>query len=369
MLRDELSDMIALARRLRDAGEPAVLSTLFSATGSTYRQLGSMMVSGPGTMMSGGVSGGCLEEYIARHGRSLVQARGATVLSFETDSDGDLSGMPTLGCGGSVEVLVELLTPSHLAFLKVFATATVADSAAAAAVVLDEAQREEVRVQRHWFEESGLRPTEVESLRALALATGRSQYGKVGPGRRALVHYVSPMTRLVIFGAGNDVAPLVSIARSLGWHVAVVDRRVRLATAARFPEADQVVAGDWGDVISELRVTGRTAMVLMTHSLADDIEILPLLATSPAAYVGVLGPTHRREWVLEGVAESTNLRSEFIERLRGPIGLNLGERSAAGIAVAITAEILADLHGADATRRSVALAATELGQKALVAHE
>src|SRR3954469_19045926 len=127
MTQIELSDMIALAQRLAAVNEPAVLSTLFSSDGSTYRSLGSMMISGPASTIAGGVSGGCLEQYIARHGRELIQQAPATMLSFGADPDGDPDGKPVLGCGGSIEVLVERLTGDHLAFLQKLKCAAEAD--------------------------------------------------------------------------------------------------------------------------------------------------------------------------------------------------------------------------------------------------
>src|SRR3954451_5567938 len=102
MTRPELSDMIALAERLLAADEIGVLATLFSSDGSTYRPLGAMMVSGPGSISAGGVSGGCVEEYVARHGRTRVQQRPSAVLSFDADPDGG-GDRPSLGCGGSIE--------------------------------------------------------------------------------------------------------------------------------------------------------------------------------------------------------------------------------------------------------------------------
>ena len=71
-MTDELAAMIALAKRLLASGTAGTLSTLFSARGSTYRPLGSMMVSLPG-MHAGGVSGGCLEEYVARVGERATR--------------------------------------------------------------------------------------------------------------------------------------------------------------------------------------------------------------------------------------------------------------------------------------------------------
>jgi xanthine dehydrogenase accessory factor len=84
----------------------------------------------------------------------------------------------------------------------------------------------------------------------------------------------------------------------------------------------------------------------MTHSVADDIEILAQLGDRPMAYLGALGPEQRRQWLLDGVAQ-TNGSANLPIALRGPIGLNLGDRSPAGIAVSIMSEILAVMHGRD----------------------
>ena len=173
----------------------------------------------------------------------------------------------------------------------------------------------------------------------------RSLHDAIGSREQVLIHYIRPLVRLVVLGAGNDARPLCTLGRSLGWHVAVADRRARLATRGRFPDADQVVAGDWRIALDSITWTPHTAVVLMTHSLVDDAEILPLLAERSAAYVGVLGPAHRRHWLLEIAEEVAPLPPPFVARLRGPVGLDLGDRSAGGIAVAIVAEIVAELNG------------------------
>ncbi len=349
MIRNELSEMISLAERLGAAGEPAVLATLFAANGSTYRPLGSMMVSGPGSgFLAGGVSGGCLEEFVARRGRALTDQRPAVVLNFDADPEADHTDAPSLGCGGSIEVLVERFSGDHLAFLRQFAAAHDADQPSTAACVIDTAASPAVTVRRLVWAESADGTSfdpQLEQLRECALLAERSVEGPIRPQQRALMHYVGPLVRLVILGAGNDARPLCTLGRSLGWHVTVADRRARLATRARFPDADQLVAGDWSSALRSITFTPRTAVVLMTHSLVDDAEILPLLAERPAAYVGVLGPEQRRRWLLEMAEEAVRLPEAFVNRFRGPIGLDLGERSPSGIAVSIVAEILAELNG------------------------
>jgi xanthine/CO dehydrogenase XdhC/CoxF family maturation factor len=297
-MTDELAAMADLAKRLVASGTPGTLSTLFSARGSTYRPLGSMMVSLPG-MHAGGISGGCLEEYVARVGERATRSTSAVMLRFNTHPDSD-DDVPILGCGGSIEVLVERLTPGHVVFLEQFASASGRDEGSMIACRVVRAG-ESLSVTREW-----LRPDR-----------------QLASGPDVLVQYVPPVT--------------------------VADRRARFATSARFPHARAVLASDWADAVDAVVCSPRTAAVLMTHSLDDDARVLSLLSGRRLAYIGVLGPAHRLEWLLEQASALAGERDgHLLGNVHGPVGLDLGDRSAAGIAIAVAAEILARLNHRDA---------------------
>jgi xanthine dehydrogenase accessory factor len=355
-MKQELTAMIALAKRLVASGTPGTLSTLFSARGSTYRTLGATMVSLPG-MHAGGVSGGCLEEHVARVGERATRNTSAVMLRFSTHLDSD-DDTPVLGCGGSIEVLVERLTSYHVALLEQVAGASERDECSLLACVVKRAGQS-LSVIREWlrpYEGSGFSRTadsvslpEFPRICAVVAGEARSRHAAIDPDTDVLVQYVPPLTRLLIFGAGDDARPLCDIGASLGWHVTVADRRARLATRARFPNADAVLAADWDEAVEALRFSPRTSAILMTHSLEDDVRVLSLLSRRQLSYIGALGPAHRRQWLLQEVAAlGVRLTDDVRLKLRGPIGLDLGDRSAAGIAVAVAAEILAQLNTRDA---------------------
>jgi xanthine dehydrogenase accessory factor len=343
-MKQELAAMIALAQRLVASTTPGTLSTLFSARGSTYRPLGAMMVSFPGTH-AGGVSGGCLEEHVARAGERATRNTPAVMLRFSTHPDSD-ADTPVLGCGGSIELLVERLTSDHVALLERLADASERDEYSLLACVVKRSSQS-LSVTREWLRHADGSSSGTNELARICEGVARdarSHHTTVGVDTDILVHYVPPLTRLLIFGAGDDARPLCEIGSSLGWHVSVADRRARLATQARFPHAREVLAADWAEAVAALGFSQRTAAVLMTHSLEDDARVLSLLCRRQVSYIGALGPAHRRQWLLEELA-ALGARLNDDVRLKGPIGLDLGDRSAAGIAVSVAAEILAHLNG------------------------
>lgn len=347
MIRNELSDLIALAEELQEEELPAVLATLIAASGSTYRPLGSMMLGSPwSAFTAGGVSGGCLEEYILRRGQALTDRHPTAVLHFVDDPRASRSDVPVLGCGSTIDVLLERFSPEHFTFLHSFAAAHHSDQASVAFCLIDTSIPSSLSVRRLLCN-AGDSTTEFDPplamLQQSVLASRSSQHVSIGRNLQALAQFIPPLVRLVILGAGNDVQPLCTLGRTLGWHVCVADRRARLVTRSRFPDADQLVTGDWRSALEAIPFTAQTAVVLMTHNLGDDASILPLLVDRQVAYMGMLGPERRRRWLLGNV--DAHLPSSFVKRLHGPVGLNLGDPSAGGIAVSIVAEIMAELNG------------------------
>ena len=148
MTRNELSEMIALAERLAAADEPAVLATLFAATGSTYRPLGSMMVAGPGSsFLAGGVSGGCLEEFIARRGRRSPTANPRSY-SASMPIPRPITPCAVFGLRRLDRSAGRAWTPEHLTFLREFAAAHQADRASTVACVIDTSASPGIAVRR-----------------------------------------------------------------------------------------------------------------------------------------------------------------------------------------------------------------------------
>jgi xanthine dehydrogenase accessory factor len=190
-------------------------------------------------------------------------------------------------------------------------------------------------------------PAQIDAELAAAVAAvghrDQAEVIEVG-GRACLFEPQLPARRLIIVGAVHVAQPLAEMAALAGFAVTIVDPRRAFATAARFPGQALVVR--WPDAaLAELVPDARTAVVTLTHDpKLDDPALVAALAT-PAFYVGCLGSqkTHAARRTRLGAGGVTE---PALARLHGPVGLRIGARTPAEIAVSILAEIVAALRGA-----------------------
>ncbi len=170
------------------------------------------------------------------------------------------------------------------------------------------------------------------------------QGGYCGPVVRVLVETRVPAPRMLVFGAIDFATALVRAGVFLGYRVTVCDARPVFATAARFPEAEEVVV-DWPHRYLERTETdGRTVVCVLTHDAKFDVPLLERALRLPVGYVGAMGS---RRTHLDRIARlrETGLGEFELSRLHSPIGLDLGARTPEETALSIAAEIVAVRRG------------------------
>lgn len=356
----DFEHIVPLWRELESSGADYVLATVVAVEGSSYRGPGARMLLSPDGRRAGTVSGGCLEAAVAKKAWWLT-TNGPVVERYSTlDDDGDLPYGS--GCGGIVYILLErrktaspLLHALHAAFLAraplsiatILEGAHVGERAFASPAVLPAREMREpevdLRIDLQQLADAGLHRSECFET-DLRVEDNRT---------RIWVDYRAARPGLWIFGAGDDVKPVLHLARELGWFVAVADGRAHLATAARFSTADQVMALSMSDLpgaaSAPLDLHPTDAAVLMTHSFEQDSRILATLLDPvnphPLAYTGVLGPQRRtREALVEAarilaLTPTTERIEAWLEQLHAPMGLDLGADTPASIALSILSEI------------------------------
>ena len=170
--------------------------------------------------------------------------------------------------------------------------------------------------------------------------------GVCGGQLEVYVEPIQPSPTIVVIGAGHVGKAVVQLAHWLGYKVVVNDDRAQFCTPELTPGADLYLPGSMKDLTQKVEITPWTYLVLTTRGSNVDVEGLPHLLDTPAAYIGVIGS--RRRWITardelleRGVNEDT------LRRVRSPIGLELNAETPEEIAVSILAEIIMLRQGGD----------------------
>jgi xanthine dehydrogenase accessory factor len=328
---------------LRRSGKRVAIATLVNTHGTTPRKEGARMVVGERGDILGSVTiGGCVDAQVIEEAEDVLSTMRPRLLELNL---GDEEAWEIgLTCGGTIEVFVEPLALDRVDDTaarfheQVHAHARAGGRGAVVSrldgdgklLVLDDGRvegslGEPFLDQRFTAEARGL------------LAGGESRT-LVLEGVRAFVEVVTTPALLLVVGASHVAMPLVTLARTLGYRTAVLDGRPRFATRERFPDADEVRIGVPSELITGYPLIASTALVLVAHDYKYDLPVLRHALATGTGYIGMLGSTRRGAAILKLLRED-GVDEASLARVRVPIGLDLGARSAPEIALAILAEI------------------------------
>jgi xanthine dehydrogenase accessory factor len=299
-----LSDALAWRR----AGHAVTLVTVVETWGSAPRPPGALLAVRDDGVVSGSVSGGCVEDdLIARVKGGERSAAPAMIAYGVSKEEAARFGLP---CGGTLRLVQEPLR--------------------------DEA----------WVEELLTRTAAHELVaRTLTLATGEVTLNTATRDTQMqfdgikLTTLFGPKWRLLLVGAGQLSQAVAQIAQLIDFQVLVCDPREEYATTLAVPGATRV-PGMPDDVVREMRPDAHTAIVALTHDpKLDDMALIEALR-SDAFYVGALGSSRNQATRKKRLAEHFDLTEAELARLHGPVGLRIGAKTPAEIAVSIVAQIV-----------------------------
>ena len=276
----ELDNIVAAAEVARASGQSAAVATVVAVEGSAYRLPGARMLIVEGNWIAGSISGGCLEDDVVMRAREAIARNEALVTTYDTTGDDDIVFGVGLGCKGVITILIEPVRPENPAvdFLT-FAKSCLRERApGVAATVVRAHGGARAKPGARLLSRSGHSRSDITDLglksqieaaigcisEAPKLITLTLEHGSVD----VFVERIQPSVPLIVFGAGHDAMPVVRLAKELGWHVTLLDKRPAYATAARFPLADRIVVGGPAETVFEDPDDGR-------HAGAGDDAQLP----------------------------------------------------------------------------------------------
>lgn len=355
----EIKEIIAAYDRASAAGQKTALATVVHVEGSSYRRAGARMLVTEDGVITGAISGGCLEGDALRKALHAIHQQKNKLVTYDTTDDDNTLGVQ-LGCNGIVHILFEPLTNDTTNAVHLLKDVQSQRSPSALVTLFSLANPERqpgtiasIGPERHQstfshFDREFLDRSIQDARRVLS--SGESEViNYPASDLTSSVQVVKPAISLVVFGAGNDAIPLINIASILGWETTVVDGRPTHANKIRFPLADRIVVAKAQESTGNVAIDGLTACVLMSHNYNYDIAVLSRLLATDCKYIGVLGPKKKFDKMMDDLAAGgAPLTSQDLEKIYSPVGLDVSAETSEEIALSISAEIQAVLTGSPA---------------------
>jgi xanthine dehydrogenase accessory factor len=302
------------------------LATVIKTWGSSPRKAGAHMAITSGGEFAGSVSGGCVESELIDTSSTVIKTGKSVKLHFGVSDES--AWEVSLACGGEIDVFVQ---PLDKVFFFQLQSLIKSEKMAWYSIVIEGSEKQlghseiiEGRIDRTFpFIEQEKTPK-----------------GKI----TKFINAISPSPTLIIIGGVHIAIKLAQLAKTLEFKTIVIDPRGVFGNASRFPEIDQILTTWPQDAFENLKINNSTAIVTLTHDPKIDDPALVAALNSPAFYVGALG-SRKTQKKRHNRLREMGLSNSLLNKIRGPIGLDIGANSPPEIAVSIMAEIVAVRNG------------------------
>ena len=330
-------DILDTALQWLAEGRKVALATVVETWGSAPVPGGSQLLVDGQTHFIGSVSGGCVETAVIGAAQEVISSGAPRLLEYGVTNE--MAWEVGLACGGHIRIYLEFISAVRQTLLQQLNTCRAAGASCVMLRNLDTHDSLVLEPGLHVDEQHA----ELHELSLQALQTDRCVRRQV-QGQDWFIQPVNTRLRLLIIGAVHTAQHLAGYALSCGYEVVVVDPRPAFASVARFPGV--ALNTEWPDYALELLAPDRrTALVTLSHDPKLDDPALQLALRSPAFYVGALG-SRKTQAARRERLRAAGLAEAEIARLKAPVGLDIGARSPAEIAVSIMAQMTQTLRKA-----------------------
>lgn len=324
------STPISAARAWLETFDTVALATVVSAWGSAPVPVGGQLAVAPDGRFEGSVSGGCVEIDVITEAQDVIANGKPKLLEFGIADD--VAWRAGLPCGGTIKVFIEPLRSSDRDFIDEILEALRSRRVIAVVTNLRTGDR------------NLLDAASVDSAELAARISASESGIATLADEECFVLVLMPAVRLVLAGATHISQVLGDLASRVGYDVVIVDPRPAFASAERF--GGMTVLEGWPEPhFAEATFDGRTAVVALTHAAHLDDEALAAALRSDCFYVGALGSRKTHAARLERL-RAAGFADQDLARIHAPVGLAIGAKGPAEIAVSILAEIVKVARGA-----------------------
>ncbi|WP_423802036.1 XdhC family protein [Neobacillus sp. SAB-20_R2A] len=298
-----------------------VLATIVDVKGSAYKREGSSMIFMDDGTQIGMVSAGCVEADLVEWAKKVLESEEPQLVRYDLTEEGDIGWGK--GCNGTIDILLEPINRKLEEDMKLVKK------------LLDNNIKVAGFKSLGHLGEYVFVPEKGEAFGcwegSFPIINFASKSGLMTDGV-IFQHIYLPKPRLIVFGAGPDAKSLVSLAAETGFSVTVCDWREALCQEQNFPAADELLIGFPREILRNVSFSPYDFVVIMTHHFQRDQEILWPLLDENIRYLGVLGPRERTARLLNG--------EKIPEWVHSPVGLSIGAKGPAEIAISIIAEMI-----------------------------
>lgn len=318
----EFNEIIQSYKEAKQNNIRSIIATVVDLDGSSYRKPGVRMLINENGQMTGAVSGGCVEKEILKQSYTVFKSGISKIITYD--------GRYRIGCEGVLYILIELFDPVE------------------EMIVLFEEhleKRETFVINSFYRKELGVS----SNFGSVIIFKDDKQYAfyrsdipetKNRSNFPVFTQKLDLRFRLILIGAEHDAVQLCTQANALGWEVIIIAGPSDPQSLKNFPGAKEILQITSNDLDISL-IDKSTAIVLMTHNYARDLQFLTVFKDSLPVYLGLLGSKNRRERLLNDFIESNpDVEDYFFDKMYGPAGLNIGAITPQEIALPILAEIL-----------------------------
>ncbi|CAN5209940.1 XdhC family protein [soil metagenome] len=353
-----MREIYARMAELEREGRRFAVGTVVRTTGSTPQVVGATPLVDEIGRTVGTMGGGCVEGDAFAEAREVIASGRPSLREYELTEE--LAWETGLVCGGTMWIAIE---PGERA-LRLAGRDLLGDVLAASAGGRPVALASLLLRSGHAVEPGGWIFVEPDGRvhgslgdgaldeRATAVARealreGGARVVPLDEGHELLVEPVVSKPRLVVIGGGHVGHALARQGALLDYEVTVVDDRAEFAQRERFPGAQEVMRADMVEALRTMPIGWNTFIVIATRGHKLDAQCLRAAIATSARYVGLLG-SRRKTILIERMLRDEGVAEERLRAVRAPVGLDLGGRTPAEIALAVLAEITQERHGGTA---------------------